>query len=79
MLKEVLDALRSTGIGQIAETDHAGTHSWVRYAYPDDGGSLRPIVWCQFCGTHQIEVANWKDNPPCPAMTNVRMALLLSK
>ena len=63
------EALRSTGIGMMAETTNMiDGHSWVAKV---DGSS----AWCQWCGVHQLEIPDWMDNPQCHAFANVRTAL----
>ena len=42
-----------------------GGHSWVcRPGFPE-------VVWCEHCGNHRVEVPDWEENPPCPALEAV--------
>lgn len=61
-------ALLATGIGALVQTTMRDGHDWVR-------GIDSSIWWCQWCGKHRLEVADWTGNPQCPATVLVRAAL----
>lgn len=62
------EALEATSVGQLASMGIRDGHDWVRGDDPD-------IWWCQWCGVHRIEVADWIDNPQCSTFAAVRAAL----
>lgn len=66
--------LEQTGIGVIAWTSVGNEHSWVRRS-PTGDKALDEVEWCQWCGTHKVDVPNWKDNPPCKGLSAVRAFL----
>ena len=66
---EALAALRLTNVGQVALSNLSDGHDWVDH--DDEHG----IAWCQWCGVHRVEVPDWLEHPPCPAMVAVRAAL----
>lgn len=72
-LARAQEALGTTGVALLVDTDADTGHSWVvavgQTASHDD------VVWCQWCGRHRVEVADWIENPECSAFVAIRAAL----
>jgi len=42
-------------------------HCWVR-GMGDERRTDGLMYWCAWCGVHRVEMSNWAENPPCPAV-----------
>ena len=43
-------------------------HHWVRGIEDTTRTDGLMYWWCAWCGVHRVEMANWAENPPCPAV-----------
>jgi hypothetical protein len=67
------EAIKQTGVGMMVNTALDDGHDWVTHA---DNPSLDPVIaWCQWCGVHRVEIAEWVNDPPCPAFVAIRIAM----
>jgi len=72
MNEELLAFVNNYGISHLIlnTTFDDDGHRWV--ASVDHIDENPRIYWCAWCGVHRVEVDDWKDNPPCPAVLDAK-------